>query len=117
MIKFKAGVNPTGIRPELWHLILVMDDCYSSLGFDCVVTSLNDGHHSVGSKHWSGEAADFRTVGGGENYLWSETAGEFTQTHGGTVVALAKEIVPVNLYDIILEPDHIHGEWHPKRGS
>ena len=102
MIKFKKGVKVFGIRPELILAFQVADPIYSEYEADVVVTSVRDGRHSYTSLHYIGCAADIRTK---------------NLPNVGNVEAVAKEIrqALTNEYDIIVERDHIHIEFQPKR--
>ena len=102
-MKFKKGVNPFGIRPELMIGLFVVDNIYKNFGPELVVTSLNDSKHSKTSLHYSGQAADLRT-----HY--------FT---GSSQVALVADAIRDALgrnpdYDVVIESDHIHFEYQPK---
>jgi hypothetical protein len=62
MIKFKAGVDMCGIRPELSLALVVCDQTFENKGvYEMVITSLKDGTHMPGSWHYSGWAADLRS--------------------------------------------------------
>jgi hypothetical protein len=106
-MKFKEGVNPFGIRPELMIGLIIIDNIYKNFGPELVVTSINDSKHSLTSLHYSGQAADLRT-----HY--------FT---GATQVSLVAEAIRDALgrnpdYDVVIEKDHIHFEYQPKyRGA
>lgn len=102
-MRFKKGVNPFGIRPELLLALVVADQAYADVGVEMVVTSLNDGKHSQASLHYAGCAADLR--------IWDVT----------DVKGLAEKI-RVNLgenvdFDVVVEKDHIHLEFQPKYRS
>jgi hypothetical protein len=75
---------------------------------EVVVTSVNDGSHSSGSKHWTGQAFDLRARTIPENAR-EAIRREFEITLGPD-------------FDILLEDPrdeqgncHYHVEWHPKR--
>jgi hypothetical protein len=60
-MRLKMGVNPIGVKPELILAIMAADAIYQKRGYECVVTSLNEGNHSNTSRHYQGMAVDLRT--------------------------------------------------------
>lgn len=100
-MKFKEGIITTGVRAEVVLALMVIDKVYENHGLDLVVTSVCDGKHSVTSLHYSGQAADLR--------IWN-------MEDPATVVEEIKDALGRNPdYDVVLESDHIHFEWQPKR--
>ena len=97
----KPGVKIQGIRPELLFALFVADKIYDRYGRVLVVTSLNDGQHSYGSFHYNGLAADLRT-----RYF---EADQLDPIKKDLIEALGPD------YDVVLEKDHFHIEFHPKR--
>lgn len=98
----KKGVNVQGIRPELIIAIIVCNDVYIENDKELVITSVNDGKHSNTSLHYSGCAIDLRT-----HYFENEAE----------VVEVADQIkdrLGID-YDVIVEDDHIHLEYQPRR--
>lgn len=65
-----------------------------------VITSVMDGSHMRGSRHYTGLAIDLRT-----NNLSEVQASSWVER-------LKKNLGPN--YDVILERDHIHAEYDPK---
>lgn len=63
-----------------------------------VITSVNDGQHMTGSKHYSGHAFDVRI-------WWLSDPLKCTG-------AIATKLGPD--FDVVLEKDHIHIEYDPK---
>lgn len=100
-MKLKKGVKTIGIRPELLLAIMVADGIYLKKGKNLVITSINDGRHSETSLHYSGCGVDLRT-----RY--------FTKRVQLEVVKLLKENLTKD-YDVILEKDHAHLEFQPRR--
>jgi len=103
MIQFKNSVKgycKTGcVRPEIWHAIEVANQILSEENANCVVTSLCDGKHSKNSKHYEGNAVDFRTrhlIDSDKSYF----AAAMQQRLGGD-------------YDVVLEDTHLHVEFDP----
>ncbi len=103
MMKLKSGVKPTGLRPEILLAMIIADGVYQKHGHDLVITSLLDGAHSVTSLHYAGCAADLRTIA--------------ANIPGSTIDAIAADIRKAlsGDYDVIVEPDHIHLEFQPRR--
>ena len=103
MIKFKQGTKISGIRPELILAILVAEGVYHKYSTDLVITSVNDGKHSFTSLHYSGSAIDIRTR---------------ELPEADSIQAVGEEIRQglSNEYDVVVESDHIHIEYQPKRG-
>lgn len=99
----KPGVRIFGIRPEIVVALSVADGVYrEAVQREMVVTSVIDGQHMDGSLHYAGAAADLRTHDLTEAQAWGIT-----------------ELLKLRLggdFDVILEADHIHIEFQPKRG-
>ena len=68
---------------------------------EVVVTSVVDGVHSQGSLHYVGYAADLR--------IWAIEDNELDEFARGLSEELGVE------FDVVLETDHIHMEFQPKR--
>ena len=97
-MKFKDGVVYT--RDGIGKIILVSEKVYKDMGKECVITSLMDGNHMEGSKHYVGGAADLR--------IWF-----FNNAEKRIAVKQLKTYLGVG-YDVVLEKDHIHVEYDPK---
>ena len=106
-MRFKAGVNPFGLSPELEIGLIIANDVYAAHGVNMTVTSLNDGRHSRKSKHYRGDGGDLRTHDLPDDVKPQSVADE-----------IAKNVGPQ--YDVLLEGEgtaneHIHLEFDPKR--
>ena len=99
----KAGVRVFGIRPEIVLAMQIVDAVYREYHRELIVTSCTDGKHSATSLHYSGGAFDGRT-----SMFSKEDQG---QLKGRVALALGAE------YDVVLESDHLHVEFQPKRGT
>lgn len=103
MIRLKAGVSIAALRPQMLVVLQVADAVYAKHGVDCVVTSGDEGTHSRGSRHYSGDAVDLRTRTLG--------AGDRSQVRFELAEALG------DAFDVVLEGTHIHVEYQPKGGA
>ncbi len=56
----KERIGDVSLCSEMRYALRLADLIYQRHGFDCVVTSLLDGHHNPGSLHPTGRAADLR---------------------------------------------------------
>lgn len=91
MLYIKAGVTP-----RLLIIAAAAANVGEDLTQDITITSGTDGHHMVGSKHYTGEALDIRLLG--------DSTQEFRRRLGQR---LGQD------YQVILETDHIHVEYDP----
>lgn len=106
-MRLKAGVRLTDMTPQILLAMLVTEQVYEEYGFEVVITSINDGTHSVNSLHYLGRAVDVRV---------RDPHGSWSMP-GDIRVKVVDEItrrLGDNNYDIILESDHIHEEYDPK---
>ena len=104
MIKFKKGTRVSGIRTELVLAILIAEGVYNKYGIDLVLTSLDDRRHSPTSLHYSGSAVDVRTR-------------NLPRTVDVQTVGMEIRQALSNDYDVVVESDHIHIEYQPRRRS
>jgi len=100
-MQYKKGVKVQGIRPELILAIMVADGVYTSLGQELVITSLLDGTHSNTSLHYSGCGLDLRT-----RYFSGSEAKKARDDIAGRLTSD---------YDVLLESNHIHIEFQPRK--
>jgi hypothetical protein len=98
-IELKDGVIFTGVHP---YVIIGMNEVgrvYQRYNKKLTITSILDGKHMVGSKHYLGLAFDCR--------IWGFTKAE--------LIALVKELKRTLgcMFDVVLETEkvHIHIEW------
>lgn len=103
-MRFKDGVSPVGVSDRVWQAMVYVDDYLRLIGTgdELWVTSTREGRHMVGSRHYSGEAFDFRApvviLDGGEvGYLLNEV----------------RELLGAD-FDVVFEGDHFHVEFDPK---
>jgi len=100
-MKLKKGVTLTGIRPELLIAIMVANDVYSYHGYEFVITSVTDGKHSKTSLHYPGFAFDSR----------------IRNIDDDTISVIVEDLRNslTDEFDVVLEGNHIHIEYQPKR--
>ena len=61
MIELKNGVDLSNLlAPPMLEAVAALDRVFRLVGARCVITSGRDGVHMEGSKHYTGEALDFR---------------------------------------------------------
>jgi len=100
MPKLKPAVRLTGIRPEILFAVIAAERAYNRAGHELVVTSCVDGKHVRGSLHYQGSAIDLRTRDVPADVMES-------------IVAEIREALGAD-FDVILEGDHLHLEYHAK---
>ncbi|QGH72999.1 MAG: hypothetical protein [Microviridae sp. ctzVR26] len=84
------------MTPELEKMVQVVDNLLHQYGLHAVITSGNDGYHSLpGSLHYRNQALDFRT------YDWPDVK-EFA-------VRIKALLGPK--YDVVVETNHLHIEY------
>lgn len=97
----KPGVSVTGLRPEMILALMAAQRVYADLGASVILTSALEGKHGYGSLHFAGLAVDIR--------IKNLRAGEAKIAASNIKEALGAQ------YDTVLEKNHIHIEFQPKR--
>ena len=100
-VRLKPGVKIMGVQPETVYAMSVTAELLREHDIGFVITSIMDGVHARGSRHYLGYAFDFRTR---------------DMAHGQPIQI--KTLLQENLgadYDVILEDTHIHVEMDVKR--
>lgn len=113
-MKYKNGVYPEvtvykngkkkrlKISREIEHALEIADALSKAIiQKEIVVTSLLDGGHGEGSKHYDGDAGDIRR--------WIYKGKSLHLFVGNLKENLGDD------YDVVLEPTHIHLEFDPKK--
>ena len=95
-IKFKEGVRFVELNDALLKLMEGIDKIFLVLGHVPTITSVNDGQHMQGSKHYSNEAVDLRTR-------------DLPVTSLPKLCNDLKRVLGPD-YDVVLEKDHVHVE-------
>lgn len=97
-----STVHVQGLQPEMSFGDSIVTACFAYHGYDCIVTSINDGVHMASSKHYSGQAIDYR--------WW-----HVEPAHQKALYADLRDSLGSD-FDVVLEnePVHLHVEWHQK---
>ena len=103
MLKIKPGVAIFGVRPETVLGINIASQIFEAMRLDCVLTSVTDSKHGWGSLHFTGTAFDLRS----RHVHVDERDG----------VSKALKTALGTDFDVILEKDHFHVEFQPKKGT
>ena len=98
-MKIKPGVDLRGLKPELVVAMILCDPVVSRHA-EFVVTSVCDGKHMQGSKHYEGMAMDIRTR-------------EIPPAMLKPCLEEIKQVLGAQ-FDAVLEGDHIHVEFDPR---
>lgn len=105
-MRLKRGVKLHKLSPQMALATQVVASVFADFGVPCVMTSANDSQHSPNSKHYEGNAGDYRTK---------------YQELNGKEWALAAEVKD-RLgpdFDVVMEAigtdnEHLHVEYDPK---
>ena len=100
-MKWTSSVRFKDLKPQLLLAAIRVDEIYKDIGFVCWITSANDKNHTApNSKHYTGEALDFR--------IFNIPVEKHEELLDRVYTSLGIE------YDVILEKDHLHVEYDPK---
>lgn len=94
-------VNLVGLCNQITLALYTLDAIFAKYNSDTIITSANDGVHSNGSLHFIGHAVDIR--------IW------YIKKY---LEAIKKEFLkfyPNGQFDFVIEKDHIHLEFQPKK--
>lgn len=100
--KIKNGVE-VEVKPSIQIMAawtIADEESKRITGKPITITSILDGKHRDGSKHYDGQAFDIRTF-------------IYTVTELNELMAALKEALGPD-FDVVLENDHIHIEYDPK---
>lgn len=98
MIAIKTGVRIAGMHTEILLAVMVAHELFREHAETLTLTSVTDGQHKAGSLHHTGRAVDLRLPALKQELL---------------VAALRSRLGTD--YDVVLEKDHIHLEYDPKK--
>ena len=113
-MKFKDGVElfydywddggiPWGVKPETIRGMHIVANIYKSLGKELTVTSVCDGEHKNGSKHYQGLAFDCRT--------WRDSTGvQMTPKEKEVLAKYCRDALGDD-WDVVIEKTHMHVEY------
>lgn len=95
------------LKPQLVLALLMCNEVFRKYGSEVIITSLNDGKHSLNSKHYSGEAVDIRS-----KHLSTANKRKILEE-------LRLALSYPKLFDVLLEyenqdNEHFHIEYDPK---
>jgi len=100
-MRLKKGVRVGGVSPEISVAIMVVDSIYGTFSRELVITSMCEDTHSERSAHYRGDAFDCRT------YYFNDDQKEQLVTN--VERALGTDFI------VILEEDHLHVQFSPKK--
>jgi hypothetical protein len=98
VIAIKPGVRVLGMKPEILLAIEIAHTLFQEQAQYLTITSVTDGAHMAGSLHHAGLAVDLRLPSANADKIIAQLA-----------IRLGAE------YDVVLEQDHIHVEYDPKK--
>jgi uncharacterized protein YcbK (DUF882 family) len=98
MISLKLGVSLKKLQSQMAAAIPMVAAVYAKYKYDTVITSGDDGKHSMNSLHYVGRALDFRI-----RHVKSDDI--------GPIAAELRQALPG--YDVVRETTHIHIEYDP----
>ena len=95
------SVEFQNLSPQLLLGLIIVDQVMQKHGQEAVITSLNDAYHGKTSLHYNGDGVDLRSK---------------SFSHPDIILSECKNALGFNQdYDIILEHNHFHLEYQPKR--
>jgi len=105
-MRIKKGVDFNGIQPETVMAMLVCETALDDMGHPFTATSILDGVHKPGSKHYAGLAFDIRT--------WADGSGTQLSNHIKQEMAARLRDILGPKWDVVVEDTHIHVEFDDK---
>jgi len=100
-MRLKPGASIDGLRTEMLFGLVCIEPLFVKERVELVITSGTDGVHMQGSKHYEGLAVDIRS-----RTIRAENLSRF--------IVNLKDALGVD-FDVVLENDHIHIEYDPKK--
>lgn len=102
MLEIKEGVTFAEPTAPLGFIASRASEVFAHFAVAAVITSASDGKHLPNSKHYSGEALDFRT-----HHLPQP------DRDAALVAAMLADALGAD-FDVVLEKDHLHVEYDPQ---
>lgn len=102
----KKGVSLAGLTVQMVLANSIVERVYDQFNREGTITSGEDGEHSTLSLHYSGNALDYRIKNPVNGTPYFEDPQE--------VVRRIKDRLGGD-FDVLLETDHIHVEYQPRR--
>ncbi len=103
-IEMLKGVSLVGLRPEILFGHSVVVEVFRDAGHKTLhITSIRDGEHSRGSRHYIGLAIDYDVVG--------LNKANFESIAAEVRARLSDE------FDVIAHKGHLHVEFDPKKNT
>ena len=101
-MRFKdSSIGAQSLKPQIVLALMVIDGVFRQNDIELVITSINDARHSKTSLHYDGAAVDIRSR---------------TTPDKEFLLKKCKEALGNSPdFDMILESDHYHLEYQPKR--
>lgn len=96
----EGALLPTPLKATTARILDVVSEVWKANGYVATVTSGVDGTHMAQSKHYSGDAIDFRTR-------------DVDPVKLRAMTTTVRSRLGVD-YDVIPETDHLHVEYDPK---
>lgn len=111
-LALKSNVQLTNLQPEMIIAVLVFMGLVENITNVLTITSANDGKHKDTSRHYSGNALDFRTQDMWNTLSANQRMYELSVLRSSLTAALPG-------FDVVLESvnlpnEHMHIEWDPK---
>ena len=102
-IRLKEGVSIAGISTEILAGAMIVESIFQKYGSDIVITSGTEpeANHKEKSRHWTGDALDFR--------IWYVEEELLPNLAEDCQDALGPD------YYVRLESDHLHISWKPRK--
>ena len=111
MIKIKPGVSIANLTPQMSMGNQIVASVFDDHDEDCYITSGCEGRHGRASLHFAGNALDYRLPDIQGSVRGIETPAGWHRE----ILRLMKECLGKQ-YDAVLEKDHFHVEYQPKKG-
>jgi hypothetical protein len=102
MVSLKPGVSLSVLQPQILLAVIVVESIWRAYGHkSLVLTSVADGVHRSDSLHYVGNAIDIRTR-------------DLPRSRQELLRTLISQALGAE-FDVVLESDHLHIEFDPKR--